>query len=351
MAILYNPKKTYKGSIDLLVFCTLMCHVMLFAVFLANGATIMWLFNIFSVLTYLLCFVPSLKQNPWALYKVFYAEIMLHYLLTTFCVGNSFLFFIYVIMLIPMSHYCDYESDKKKKRFISPRVYIIAVFIAVVFGQLIGAMREPIYEIKYSQVVFLVSTLNIFISAFAITNVMSMFHEKIDYIEAHLTAENSELNLEAQTDALTELYNRRHADEILSSYIARGELFSIVLFDLDDFKVINDTYGHDCGDYVLKTVSRNITQSLRKTDVTCRWGGEEILVIMPRCDSDETKQRAENICRMLENYNFEYAARSFHVTITGGTAEFSAGDTALDLFNTADKNLYIGKKHGKNCIV
>lgn len=344
-------KYTYKSNVNALILCTLLCHVMLFCVFFFNGVTMMWLFNIFSVVTYCICLLPALKNSPWVLYKVFFIEILVHYLLASFCLGNNFAFFAHAIMLIPLCHYCDYASGHKEKRWISRPVYILVVFLIIIFGQLIGVYYKPMYVIEESGLTFLLTTFNILIGTYAVSNIMTQFHEKINAIENQLTAENSELNIEAQTDVLTGLYNRRHADEVLGDYIADGQLFSIVLFDLDDFKQINDTRGHDCGDYVLKTVSENIVQSLRKTDVVCRWGGEEILVIMPHCDSEETVRRADNIRKIIADFPFKYETNEFEVTITGGIAEYSEGDTALDLFNTADKNLYMGKKRGKNCIV
>lgn len=351
MATLNKFKFTYKNNVTALVLCTLLCHVMLFFTFFFTGVTMMWLFNAFSILTYIMCLVPALKNSPWTLYKVFFIEILVHYLLASVCLGNSFAFFAHAIMLIPLCHYCDYASDHTKKRLLSRQVYILVTFLVIIFGQLIGAYTEPKYLIHQSWLTFSLSTFNIFIGTYAISNIMSQFHEKIEEIESQLTAENSELNLQAQTDELTGLFNRRHADVVLGDFIAENELFSLVLFDLDDFKQINDGYGHDCGDYVLKTIALHITQNLRKTDVVCRWGGEEILVIMPHCDMAETIKRAEHIRALVSEYRFEYAARKFSVTLTGGTAEYSEGDTALDLFNTADKNLYIGKRRGKNCII
>lgn len=129
-----------------------------------------------------------------------------------------------------------------------------------------------------------------------------------------------------------------------------GKRFSIILCDIDDFKKVNDTYGHDAGDLVLKTVADIISQGVRDGDKVCRWGGEEVLILIN--DPVETASTAaERIRKRIEENVTTYEGEPIRITMTFGVTESIPGFRIEHLIQQADDKLYEGKKSGKNTVV
>lgn len=128
---------------------------------------------------------------------------------------------------------------------------------------------------------------------------------------------------------------------------------ALLMMDIDHFKVINDTYGHPCGDYVLQQIGSIILGRLRRTDVCCRYGGEEFCIMLPTTPISGARSIAKSIRREIEQYPFCYEGQEIQVTISIGLAEFDASrHRKLDeLLTDADKALYDAKNNGRNCIV
>jgi two-component system cell cycle response regulator len=161
----------------------------------------------------------------------------------------------------------------------------------------------------------------------------------------------------ASRDALTQAYNKRFFLERLNSEFAfsvrhRSNL-SLIIFDLDHFKRINDTYGHLGGDFVLATLAKNVQGTLRSEDVFARYGGEEFVVISRGVDLEATGLLAERLRVMTERGVFDYEGKQIAVTISLGVAAMPHDDikTAEDLIARADKALYEAKGSGRNRMV
>lgn len=158
-------------------------------------------------------------------------------------------------------------------------------------------------------------------------------------------------------DPLTGLFNRRFMDETLHRELIRAErkgtCLSLLVLDLDHFKHLNDTYGHDAGDAVLKAVSHLIRQNVRESDLACRFGGEEIVVILPECDAAAAFDRSESIRRAIAALTVQHAGRTLDVvTASLGVAVTSQhGTVAETLLRTADQALYQAKHGGRNRVV
>lgn len=165
---------------------------------------------------------------------------------------------------------------------------------------------------------------------------------------------HSELYKMAVVDALTGAYNKRYFEERLKeefSYCIRNEVpLSLILFDLDFFKKVNDTYGHPAGDFVLSRVSTLAKSIVRNEDILARYGGEEFAIILKATDAEGTLILAERLRRLIDEYDFEFEGQKLHVTISVGIASlvnqnFSTSDTMLKL---ADSLLYQSKNNGRN---
>jgi diguanylate cyclase (GGDEF)-like protein len=160
---------------------------------------------------------------------------------------------------------------------------------------------------------------------------------------------HEELRSSAVVDALTGAYNRYKIEQLLEWEVERATRYNssltLILFDLDHFKIINDTYGHQSGDYVLKTVIRIIQDHIRKTDSLGRWGGEEFMLLAPETDRAHAVELAEKIRRQIELFAYQNVGT---ITISCGLAEFTPGDTIDALIKRADDALYKAKRNGRN---
>lgn len=159
----------------------------------------------------------------------------------------------------------------------------------------------------------------------------------------------------SQTDALTGLYNRRYLIEKLEEEVARYQRnrkpFSLIIADIDDFKSINDSYGHECGDYILKQIAKILTVSVRDIDSIGRWGGEEFLILLPETPVNGAQILAERIKNNLHNNVIVYNGTLISATLTFGIAMFEGEATVDAVIRQADYCMYEGKRKGKDCII
>lgn len=165
------------------------------------------------------------------------------------------------------------------------------------------------------------------------------------------------LRSQSIVDPLTGLFNRRYMDETLKRELARADRkqtsLSLIILDLDHFKRINDTFGHDAGDAVLKATARTLSEKTRESDLACRFGGEELVIILPDCGLDDAIKRAEQILATIEALHITHAGMQIgRVTASFGVATFPshAADPPM-LLRAADQALYLAKESGRNCVV
>jgi diguanylate cyclase (GGDEF)-like protein len=157
-------------------------------------------------------------------------------------------------------------------------------------------------------------------------------------------------------DPLTGMYNRRYMEETLARELLRAQrtqaALSVVVIDLDHFKKVNDTHGHAAGDAVLKGTGQCLQGAVRASDIACRLGGEEFILILPECPRDDAVQKAEELCARVRGLHFRDAASPVRVTASFGVAAFPAdGTTAAAVVEAADAALYQAKRSGRNRVV
>ena len=166
---------------------------------------------------------------------------------------------------------------------------------------------------------------------------------------------NKKLEIISKTDELTGLPNRREMNETIANEMGRSartkKPFCFVFIDIDHFKNINDTYGHACGDIILKSVAQTIRGLLRKYDVFARYGGEEFLTLLPETDLEGATVVAERFRRQVEKMTVRYADFTIKITITLGVAKFDDRLGADRSIQMADKALYQGKEGGRNRVI
>ncbi|CAM5378682.1 GGDEF domain-containing protein [Rhodanobacter lindaniclasticus] len=220
---------------------------------------------------------------------------------------------------------------------------ILALFVAIGLHLLLHA-RQPDGN-------FTIQMLAVSAVLIAALYFLSGYQQRLQV--AQLTVD--ELAHLANTDELTQLPNRRLLAERVESELVRfaryGRTFTVILFDIDHFKNVNDRFGHPVGDRVLVALAARVRESLREVDTLGRWGGEEFIIILPEVDLADGLRKAEALCaRVAAQALFGDHA----ITISCGVADVHPGDTADSLFGRTDTALYIAKRQGRNraeCLV
>ena len=177
-------------------------------------------------------------------------------------------------------------------------------------------------------------------------------HSQIDKI--HDLQEK--LREQANRDSLTGLFNRRYLEGTLERELARGRReaapLTMLLLDIDHFKLVNDTYGHQAGDEVLRAFGALLAEHARTEDIVCRYGGEEFLMVMPKMSLVIARERAAALLKLVQNHTVSFGELRIRITTSIGFAAIPEhSDTAEGLIRCADEALYLAKRNGRNRVV
>ncbi len=242
-------------------------------------------------------------------------------------------------------------------------ILILAAVIAIVGGivmlstsTLFAFLSTALFTIAYLFISYYIMELyNLWIPVvLPIISIMAAF--ALSFLAKYLMkAKDFEYQYKLATiDGLTELYNHRYFQDTLRKQIdiARryNQSFSLIIVDIDFFKKFNDTYGHQAGDAVLRQVAQTLKKNSRTTDYVCRYGGEEMSIILPNTGAEEALNNANRICKAVAEKPFHLTpVDTANVTISLGVATFpDNAQTPQDLIEWADKGLYYAKEHGRN---
>lgn len=170
--------------------------------------------------------------------------------------------------------------------------------------------------------------------------------------ELEVLTKNVQLKISAETDPLTGVFNRLAFIKKISKEIERAKRYdrtlSLLMFDLDDFKAINDNFGHQMGDAVLKQVTQKVSGMLRESDMLCRYGGEEFIIALPETDMDSALVLGKRILEKISGSVFNHNDTNASVTVSIGIATQIDGDSLDGIIKRADDKLYEAKTAGKN---
>ena len=188
--------------------------------------------------------------------------------------------------------------------------------------------------------------------AFGLLVVLPSFRRTQDE-RIQLTHRTAQLEKDVVTDPLTGLYNRRYFQDALKEYHAEfaaiGAPLALLTLDLDHFKSVNDTYGHDAGDVVLRQLANRLKRLTREHDVVARTGGEEFCILAPFSRGDQIRPFAERVCRMVGEMRVDVGAVILRPTISVGVASTLEGNTTpASLMKVADQRLYRAKESGRD---
>lgn len=213
------------------------------------------------------------------------------------------------------------------------------------------AATDMMHQLKKNQYYTILSAIGIIALIFAIIRFISQM-----FINDLKASERQLLEM-ASRDYLTGLLNRREAFRRISEEISRsgrsGKPISFILFDIDHFKLINDTYGHSTGDITLKELSRHLKEIMRDYDIVCRYGGEEFLIATPEATREKAQELAERIRKMVMQLviPFDAGMKKITITISAGVTLMHEGENLEKVLTRADAALYRAKESGRNCIV
>lgn len=298
-------------------------------------------FSIPTTFVYVIGFVLIEKDMLNFYVRMVYFWITLYMSLTTLCLGYEYGFHLYCFSMIPIIFATEYMSYKLNNKSVrgSAMSALIAVFYLVCTGYVL--YNGPLYHrsIKLASVFWFLNAVIVF--SFLI------FYSS--YLIKEIILSEEKLKEIAHVDRLTGCYNRHYMTEKLNTFISSASEGCLAMADIDNFKSINDTYGHNAGDEVLKKISEKMREICIGCEIS-RWGGEEFLILSDG-EFDRSVELFSTLCQKISESPVCFDDIEIYVTITVGLARFYK-DIGLDRWiKQADDNLYEGKRTGKNKVV
>lgn len=311
--------------------------VAFFFLFHALGSPILAWVNIASVAIYVAAYYALKRRRNQLASGLIWAEVVLHSALGTLLIGWDSGFHYYLLMFIPAI------CLSTPIRWVFPCLLgLLAYYIGLDAMMRVMDPIEPIHDLA----LYIVHVFNLTV-VFAMFSYLSLF-----YVNVVVSAQRK-LRLMATTDPLTRLLNRRQMKFMLELEIERFRRsehpVGLLLLDVDHFKQINDSHGHETGDKVLETLASLLRDHLRAQDLVARWGGEEFLIAIPNSDSEATTQAAERIRKAVAGFDWrQLTGDQTAVTVSIGATQLTAEDEISRLISRADKALYQCKHQGRN---
>ena len=325
-------------------------HATLLIIFWTAGVTELVQFNILSVVIYIFCYILCRTEHLLPVYASIILEVTTYTVVSTYYVGLRCGTYCFLFSIIPIIIYFGSRLFKGKNRW-SVVLMLILNFITFIVLYASFFTQPPVYEVPPVTMLVLV-IFSAFAMVFATMFYNAMYIYSSEYEVYSLEKKNEQLSADAQEDALTSILNRRGFLPVVRDLMdSKYPRFSVAFCDLDDFKRVNDSYGHEAGDEVLKHFATMIKQELPESNI-CRWGGEEFVILLNGCDLAGARSKVERLRKSVESNPTEFFNKKIFVTTTIGLAEYSDKyQTPEELIKVADGRMYYGKQHGKNILI
>lgn len=310
--------------------------------FLVSGAEFLVWFSIPTALVYIIGYVLIHKNYLGGYVRLVYTWLTIYMCVTTICLGYKFGFHLYCLSMIPIIFYTEYMAEKLNGRNINTRFPCIAIVVCYLVSTGYTAYRGPIYDVD-QRIAGFFWLFNSAIVLFFLIFYASLMKRMVGSYEV-------ELEHIAHTDRLTGLFNRHYMMTKLEEAVKEGGNKYLAMADIDGFKQINDRYGHNAGDEVLKTVARIMNKVCSRGRIS-RWGGEEFLFLASGDAATDGVELVETLRKAIEKEEFVFEGQKVDVTITAGVAGLVEGFSADEWVKEADDKLYYGKNNGKNRVI
>ena len=326
-------------------------HATLLVTMLCAGVMPLVNFNILSVVVYLFCVLLCKFGHIMPVYISILLEVSTYAVLATIYIGWDSGSYCFICSIIPIIIYFGCFVFKPERRWIIVLI-LLADFALFASLYILFVDSAPIYELSATTrtILFIFAS---FMAAFSIIFYNTIYIYSSESDRTSLKKENQQLSVDAHEDVLTNVLNRRGFLPIMEGLMndEKQKNFCIAFCDLDNFKRINDSYGHDCGDEVLRHITKIIKNEMVGCPI-CRWGGEEIVILMKDHDMTVAREKMEYIRKSIETNPTAFYNKRIYVTVTIGLAENKDQyHTSEEFIKVADERMYYGKAHGKNIVI
>lgn len=346
-------KKSY-FLIYLMLAGNVITHTMYIFFFKHVGSDFMSIINVFSVLFYVTLYLVFLLRKTLRVLNIAFYEVCIQAFLASITLGLNSGFELFPVCTVFAGYHL---VSITKSRKVNAYFLICFAFVLLLSMRFLPAATDlsflQVYPDKSS--LDFIYIYNSIVAFTMVSLIMFIFFSDLKSDEEKLKLQNTKLSELANMDSLTHLLNRRAMKQRLEAALASKHNYNvefvIAIVDIDDFKKINDHYGHDCGDTVLKKVVHIISENVRETDYVARWGGDEILILFNKSSMDGAFSSINRIHKEIGGTPFIYNGQSLAVTITIGVCPSENYFMYQDIILEADRRLYDGKHKGKNCIV
>ncbi len=327
--ITYVVNTSLLGIVVFLMWFFYVCH-----------ATFLVYFSIPTICVYLIGYYIIHKRRLYYYVMMIYIWITIYMCLTVVCLGYNYGFQLYPLSMIPIIYYINYLAYKFNLKRVSSAVIVAGIIICYLGGTVYVLINGPVYEGN--------STLSVIACCANSIYVFGLLILYTKTIMKTIISSEEKLKQMSYIDELTGLFNRHYMVSELEEAMKVEDSEAVAIIDIDDFKKINDEYGHNAGDYVLRKVSE-VMQENCENAIISRWGGEEFLLIMNK--QDDYFQQMEMLRGAVEQTTFEFEEQMIQVSVTIGLSERKNITSVNKWVQAADDKLYTGKRSGKNVVI
>lgn len=314
-------------------------HVVLAIMFALAGRPVFAVMNLVSLVVYCLWLWGfSVTRVNDLMLLVLYLDVLIHACVYNCTLGLETGFFLYTFLMIPVTFFMAIRDLKHQHgHTLVNSIVLSIVSVFLMLGTLLITPTAPLSEMQTGQ----------FFQINCIMCALLLCVYTSEFMTETLTTQDS-LSFHAENDPLTGLRNRYGFTKEIEKF--HGTQYCVIMGDIDDFKMVNDTYGHNVGDVMLAKIGKTLLSSVRKDDILCRWGGEEFLMVI-RSSLDEACAVVERIRQKLTNVSVDVGESRIGITMTFGLADCLEADSFEEQVKIADSNLLHGKRGGKNRLV
>ena len=294
-------------------------------------------------------FFCSYRVKMRTLVYVYCIALVINVIVLVIIFGLSFMFQAQLYVLFMVFFYRGAGSSAERIGSIICSTVVLLFLIFYIYG------RGQLYPAQVGYYPVITGACTFYVVSKTST-IAYFFRKKFSASEEKIIKYSRRLEMLATTDPLTKLQNRRGMINHIERYVSEmgssnNSLLTIVIGDIDFFKHINDTYGHEAGDYVLETLAKIMNEFMDGKGMVARWGGEEFLFTLENINGDYAFEEISKLLHLIERYEFSYEGTPIKVTVTFGLEEYDDHIGIDRVISKADEKLYMGKKQGRNRVI
>lgn len=338
----------YLRGLEQAVLTGLAAHVLFVVVFFMVSIYILVAVNITICLSSIMAYVLCRRRMFNPAYIIACVELVVHAVIAVMLLGWESGFHIYILMVVPTLFFPPYFRMSSR---ITVSSLLGVIYCALYF---FSQRAEPVYDLP-SAIILSFNYFNMFNMFVLLTWLSYIMHRAVGMLENRLRNRNAELSYLASVDPLTKILNRRSMERFISTVFntetRAGSQIAFIVADIDHFKTVNDTWGHECGDMVLEEVSRVMAATMREGDRIARWGGEEFLAVITVGSAEGALTLGERMRKAVADSRINFTGHEIAVTATFGVSIRETGEEAKSCIERADSAMYHGKRSGRNRVV